>query len=91
VIPALVARRSTNGAELDRGVPLDGRRVRRARSRSPRRRRPTRPAAARAAGKRPGAVRRLRDDAFVVASEPYGVVEECDRYLRLDGETMLDP
>jgi glucosamine--fructose-6-phosphate aminotransferase (isomerizing) len=31
------------------------------------------------------------DDCFVVASEPYGVVEECERYLRLDGETMLDP
>ena len=30
------------------------------------------------------------DDCFVVASEPYGVVEECDRYLRLDGETMLE-
>ncbi len=30
------------------------------------------------------------DDCFVIASEPYGVVEECDRYLRLDGETMLD-
>ncbi|MEM8621201.1 MAG: glucosamine-6-phosphate synthase, partial [Actinomycetota bacterium] len=26
------------------------------------------------------------DDAYVVASEPYGVVEESDRYLRLDGE-----
>ena len=30
------------------------------------------------------------DDSFVIASEPYGVVEECERYLRLDGETMLD-
>ena len=28
----------------------------------------------------------LADDRFVVASEPYGVVEETDRYLRLDGE-----
>ena len=26
------------------------------------------------------------DDAYIVASEPYGVVEESDRYLRLDGE-----
>lgn len=25
-------------------------------------------------------------DAFVVASEPYGLVESCDRYLRMDGE-----
>ena len=33
----------------------------------------------------------LADDCFVVASEPYGVVEECDRYLRLDGETMREP
>ena len=32
----------------------------------------------------------LGDDCFVVASEPYGVVEECDRYMRLDGETMLE-
>ncbi len=28
----------------------------------------------------------LADDRFVVASEPYGVVEETDRYLKLDGE-----
>ena len=28
----------------------------------------------------------LADDCFVVASEPYGVVEETDRYVRLDGE-----
>jgi glucosamine--fructose-6-phosphate aminotransferase (isomerizing) len=33
----------------------------------------------------------LSDDAVVVASEPYGVVEECERYVRLDGETMLEP
>ncbi|HWS45080.1 MAG TPA: SIS domain-containing protein [Acidimicrobiia bacterium] len=30
-------------------------------------------------------------DAFVVASEPYGLVAECRRYLRLDGEAMLEP
>jgi glucosamine--fructose-6-phosphate aminotransferase (isomerizing) len=28
----------------------------------------------------------LAEDRFVVASEPYGVVEETDRYIRLDGE-----
>jgi len=28
----------------------------------------------------------LADDCFIVASEPYGVVEETDRYLRVDGE-----
>ena len=33
----------------------------------------------------------LAEDTFVVASEPYGVVEECDRYLRLDGETPGNP
>ena len=32
----------------------------------------------------------LTEDAYVVASEPYGVIEECDRYLRLDGETPAD-
>lgn len=29
----------------------------------------------------------VAEDRFVVASEPYGVVEETDRYLRLDGES----
>ena len=28
---------------------------------------------------------------FVVASEPYGLVEECRTYVRLDGETPADP
>jgi glucosamine--fructose-6-phosphate aminotransferase (isomerizing) len=28
----------------------------------------------------------LAEDRFLVASEPYGVVEETDRYVRLDGE-----
>lgn len=27
------------------------------------------------------------EDSFLVASEPYGLVEECSTYLRLDGET----
>lgn len=31
------------------------------------------------------------EDTFVVASEPYGVIEECERYLRLDGETPGNP
>jgi glucosamine--fructose-6-phosphate aminotransferase (isomerizing) len=30
----------------------------------------------------------LGDDMFIVASEPYGVVEETPRYLRVDGETL---
>lgn len=31
------------------------------------------------------------EDAFVVASEPYGIVGECRSYLRMDGETPADP
>ncbi len=33
----------------------------------------------------------VADDLFVVASEPYGVVEETATYLRMDGETPADP
>jgi len=33
----------------------------------------------------------LAEDAYVVASEPYGLVEETATYLRLDGETPADP
>ncbi len=33
----------------------------------------------------------VADGAYVVASEPYGVVELTDRYLRLDGETPANP
>jgi glucosamine--fructose-6-phosphate aminotransferase (isomerizing) len=33
----------------------------------------------------------LVEDAFVVASEPYGLVEETATYLRMDGETPADP
>ncbi len=33
----------------------------------------------------------LAEDAFIVASEPYGLVEETSTYLRLDGETPADP
>jgi glucosamine--fructose-6-phosphate aminotransferase (isomerizing) len=32
----------------------------------------------------------LAEDAFVVASEPYGLVEETATYVRLDGETPAD-
>jgi len=31
------------------------------------------------------------DGAYVVASEPYGLVTECRQYVRLDGETPSDP
>ena len=30
------------------------------------------------------------EDAFIVASEPYGVVEETSSYIRMDGETPAD-
>jgi glucosamine--fructose-6-phosphate aminotransferase (isomerizing) len=33
----------------------------------------------------------LAEDAAIVASEPYGVVEETDTYLRLDGDVPADP
>lgn len=33
----------------------------------------------------------LADGAFVVASEPYGLVEETSRYVRMDGETPANP
>ena len=33
----------------------------------------------------------LAEDSYVVASEPYGVVEETSTYLRLDGDVPIDP
>jgi glutamine---fructose-6-phosphate transaminase (isomerizing) len=33
----------------------------------------------------------VADGTYVVASEPYGVIELADRYLRLDGETPANP
>ena len=33
----------------------------------------------------------IADNAFVVASEPYGVVEEASEWLRMDGETPANP
>ena len=33
----------------------------------------------------------LAEDSYVVASEPYGVVEETQRYIRMDGETPANP
>ena len=33
----------------------------------------------------------LAEDAFIVASEPYGVVEETMQYVRMDGETAAHP
>ncbi len=33
----------------------------------------------------------VAEDTYIVASEPYGLVEETDRYLRVDGETPSDP
>lgn len=33
----------------------------------------------------------LAEDRYVVASEPYGVVEETQHYIRMDGEVLADP
>ena len=33
----------------------------------------------------------LAEDSFIVASEPYGLVEETTTYLRMDGETPGNP
>ncbi|MEO7556307.1 MAG: SIS domain-containing protein [Acidimicrobiales bacterium] len=33
----------------------------------------------------------LAEDAYVIASEPYGVVEETAHYVRMDGETPANP
>ena len=33
----------------------------------------------------------IADNAYVVASEPYGVVEDTAQWLRMDGETPADP
>jgi glucosamine--fructose-6-phosphate aminotransferase (isomerizing) len=33
----------------------------------------------------------LAEDAWIIASEPYGVVEETSTYLRLDGDVPADP
>ena len=33
----------------------------------------------------------IAEDSFIIASEPYGVVEETALYLRLDGDVPVDP
>ncbi len=33
----------------------------------------------------------LAEDSYIVASEPYGVVEETTQYIRMDGETPANP
>ena len=40
---------------------------------------------------RPGPVRGAGRRRYIVASEPYGVIELTDRYLRMDGETPANP
>ncbi|MBI2708791.1 MAG: SIS domain-containing protein [Actinobacteria bacterium] len=90
VIPTLVARRAEAGDELDEAfrrtcAVLDG----------------SVAIAASAAGAPGDVLLALRgsgqalyvglaEDLYLVASEPYGVVEECGSYLRLDGETPSD-
>ena len=92
VIPTLVSRRLAAGDDAARCLPPDGaalRRVGRHRGQR-RRRRPERlQLALRGSGQ--ALYVGLDDDLYVVASEPYGVVEDATRYLRLDGETPADP
>ena len=33
----------------------------------------------------------LAEDAYIVASEPYGIVEETRQFVRMDGESLVDP
>ena len=90
VIPMMVASRVGEGLEPGRrsgGLS----RASRDRSRSPRGS-PSRPAPC--CSPNVAVVRvyvGLAEDAFVVASEPYGLVEETAEYVRLDGETPSDP
>ena len=74
-----------------RGVPPDGQRVRGVGGdRAMAAVRP-RHAVPRPARQRPGALHRPGRRLFIVASEPYGVVEETSEYVRLDGETGRKP
>ena len=86
-----VAPHSPTGARRRRGVPRDGRRASRDRSPSPPAS-PTRPSTVLLALRGSGQALYvgLAEDAYVVASEPYGVVEETIEYLRIDGETPAE-
>ena len=91
VIPVLVARRLASGTTAPRGVPPHRGRVRRlggscrGRGRSP----DELLLALRGSGQ--ALYIGLAEDAYIVASEPYGLVAECSRYLRMDGEAADDP
>ena len=77
VIPALVARHCTaTGGDAHRGVPAHGRQVRGQRRHRRGRRRRARAALLALRGSGQGVYIGLAEDRFVVASEPYGVVEE---------------
>ena len=84
--PARTRRRSRRGVPLDRRLVRGFGRDRRA---------VARPIPTACCSRSAAAARRCtsasRRGRFVVASEPYGLVAECGPYVRLDGETMLDP
>ena len=91
VIPALVARNCARHRRRSgrprRGVPPRRRRLRglgRHRGRRARHGPDVVMLALRGSGQ--GIYVGIADDRYVVASEPYGIVEETDRYVRLDGE-----
>jgi glucosamine--fructose-6-phosphate aminotransferase (isomerizing) len=71
----------------DRRVPQHGGGVRGFRSNRSVHCRGSRSHPTRAAGSGQALYIGLADDAFIVASEPYGVVEDTAIYLRMDGET----
>ena len=92
VIPMLVVPAHRRGPRPGRGVPPAPWPPSRVRSPSP----PARPTtpdrlllALRGSGQ--ALYVGLAEDAYVVASEPYGVVEETARYLRMDGESRPGP
>ena len=89
VIPALSSPATPATARRSTSSRRSGARCRRSRARSPSAPPPpTSPGrlllALRGSGQ--GVYVGLAEDRFIVASEPYGVVEETDRYVRLDGE-----
>jgi len=91
LIPALVSRR------IAAGTPTPWRRSERRslrsrdRSRSRPRSRRHRDRCSLPCAGAAGALRRMPDDVYVVASEPLRAVEVAPTYLRLDGETMPKP
>ena len=92
VIPSLMSPRRWPRAAPRGRLPRHGGRARGlGRHRAPRRRRDPDRLCLALRGSGQALYVGLAEDAFIVASEPYGVVEETSHYLRMDGETPADP